>query len=384
MVAKRDELARVRRAAGYTQERLAEALAVDVKTVGNWESGKTEPLPYKRPKLARLLDITADQLEALLVEGLVRPSEASGSAGPLGWMENPTPLSLRQRLEQVQRDYDTAPSTSLLAIASQNHGQIGYLRRNVRATRDRRELVVLEAESAILMAQLVWDASQRQDHKTPRTYLEQAVEAAGRSGDKVAEAYAQLRISFLSLYGDKAPQDGLLDAQRSADTAADASPALAGLALLHVAEANAMLGERAACDKALDDARAQLDRVHDVDLAADYLTSAEIDRMAGSCYLFLGLPDQAEVILRPAASALKNKKKSQAIVLGNLSLAYIQRGELQAATTSLHQAIDALETTRGGGGLTVAFEAGRKLRPWRQESSVQDLNDRLFTLIASP
>jgi transcriptional regulator with XRE-family HTH domain len=66
MVAKRDELARARRAAGYTQERLAEALAVDVKTVGNWESGKTEPLPHKRPKLAAVLNVGADRLEELL------------------------------------------------------------------------------------------------------------------------------------------------------------------------------------------------------------------------------------------------------------------------------------------------------------------------------
>jgi DNA-binding XRE family transcriptional regulator len=43
MVARRDELARTRRASGFTQETLAEALDVDVKTVGNWEAGKTEP-----------------------------------------------------------------------------------------------------------------------------------------------------------------------------------------------------------------------------------------------------------------------------------------------------------------------------------------------------
>src|SRR4051794_41751377 len=68
MVAKRDGLARARRAAGYTQERLAEELAVDVKTVGNWESGNNEPLPHKRPKLAAALNISADRLEELLRE----------------------------------------------------------------------------------------------------------------------------------------------------------------------------------------------------------------------------------------------------------------------------------------------------------------------------
>jgi len=66
MVAKRTGLARARKAAAYTQESLAEALHVDVTTVGNWEQGRTEPLPYKRPKLAKLLGITAAELEQLL------------------------------------------------------------------------------------------------------------------------------------------------------------------------------------------------------------------------------------------------------------------------------------------------------------------------------
>jgi len=84
MVAKRDGLARARRAAGYTQERLAEALAVDVKTVGNWESGKTEPLPHKRPKLADELHVSAYHLEVLLREGqthvmVERRSEQQGA-----------------------------------------------------------------------------------------------------------------------------------------------------------------------------------------------------------------------------------------------------------------------------------------------------------------
>jgi hypothetical protein len=48
----------------------------------------------------------------------------------------------------------------------------------------------------------------------------------------------------------------------------------------------------------------------------------------------------------------------------------------------LHRAIDLLEVSRGGGGLNVVFAAARELRPWRQELLVQDVNERLLTLMA--
>jgi transcriptional regulator with XRE-family HTH domain len=53
-------LARARKAAGYTQETLAYALDVDPATVNRWERGATEPLVYKRPKLAKLLCVTRE------------------------------------------------------------------------------------------------------------------------------------------------------------------------------------------------------------------------------------------------------------------------------------------------------------------------------------
>ncbi|MBE8520562.1 helix-turn-helix transcriptional regulator [Amycolatopsis sp. H6(2020)] len=370
MAAKREGLARARRAAGYTQEDLARALLVDVSTVGNWEAGRTEPLPHKRALLARLLDIGKDRLEALLAES------ASDVRG-FDEMREGSPEEMRQRVERVRRDYDWAPSVSLLAIAARNHQQLASLRASAQSRHSRRDFIVLEAESAILLGKLIWDASQRVEHYTPRKYFERAIDAARYADDRVTEARAWLRTSYLSLYGDRIPRQGLHHAQRAADVAGGISPVHAGLALLHVAEAEAMLGSASACDRTLDAARAQLGAV------ADGAHDVEVDRMAGSCHLFLGRPRQAEEILLPVSRALNAKQKSKAIVLGNLALAQILQRDLEAAVATLHRSLDTLEASRGGGGLRVAIDAARQLRRWRLDPRVMEVQDRLLALMTT-
>lgn len=66
MATRRADLAAARKAAGYTQESLAAALHIDRSTVIRWEAGDYAPLPYLRPKLARLLGQTPARLAELL------------------------------------------------------------------------------------------------------------------------------------------------------------------------------------------------------------------------------------------------------------------------------------------------------------------------------
>ncbi|CBG70019.1 conserved hypothetical protein [Streptomyces scabiei 87.22] len=387
MAAKRMRLAQRRKSAGYSQEKLAERLGVERSTVVRWETAESEPQPWIRPKLAAALKVTADELQSLLDDVTViqaKPSERMSYV-----LEHPSSVDLvavaylHERIRQLDERYDKAPSTALLGPAGQVHGQVKFLRENTTNPRVRKALFEVEAESATFMGQLVWDVSQRRDHDAPVAYLDEAVAAARQVRDPYAEAYATLRKSFVALYGEKDPLKGATLAGQAAEVARSASPSLTGLSLLHVAEGYAMSGDLKSCEEALTKAEAQLDLVGADDMAAEYYTANEFGRLSGSCYLFLNLPERAEPILRMTARALAAKQKSQAIALGNLTLSLIRQRRLDEAAATMHRTIDAVELTRGGGGLNLAFAAGRELREWRQEPWVQDVNDRLLALMAA-
>jgi len=88
----RRRLAQQRKAAGYTQEALASRLHVDRSTITRWEAGETQPQPWLRPKLARVLGVSTEQLAVLLTELTTRdngefsarlPTFESDESGPV-------------------------------------------------------------------------------------------------------------------------------------------------------------------------------------------------------------------------------------------------------------------------------------------------------------
>jgi transcriptional regulator with XRE-family HTH domain len=76
MAVKRRSFAQARRAAGFTQESLAERLRVDRTTVARWESGEYSPQPWLRPKIAEALGVSLGALRELV--------DGAGAAGTMG------------------------------------------------------------------------------------------------------------------------------------------------------------------------------------------------------------------------------------------------------------------------------------------------------------
>lgn len=386
MPAKRHRFAVRRKAVGFSQEQLAERLRIDRSTVARWEAGETVPQPWIRPQLARALQLSLDQLEHLLTAGEVAGTEGTERVSHAlihpGSTDILTVAHLRNEVQHLDEQYVHVPSSSLLARAGQCLGQLCFLAAHAVSGQIRRELFAVEAEAAILMGQLVWDASQRRDHASARMYLDQAVDAARQVRDPGAEGLALLRKAMIALYGERDPQEGLALAELSAETTSKVSDVLTGLAVLHAAEAHAMMGDLASCEEALAAAESRFGRVGELDRAIELYSATQFGRMAGSCYLSLDDAGRAQGLLETTATALSDHSKSQAVVLGNLALALIRQGNLDEAAGRLHEAIDVIELNRGGGGLNIVFTAGREMRPWRTVPVVQDVHDRLLNLIA--
>jgi transcriptional regulator with XRE-family HTH domain len=372
---------------GFSQEQLAERLDIDRSTIGRWESGETVPQPWIRPRLARALQVSLDELDKLFDEGGLPDSEVEQRLDFAFQHPDSTDLvtvaHLRHQVGQLDERYVREPSTALLAHAGQYLGQVRFLEAHAANGRVRRELCAVEAEAAILMGQLVWDASQRRDNATAHLYLDQAIQAARQFHDPVAEGLALLRKTIVVLYGEHEPRAGLDLARRTAETTTHTSGVLNGLALLHAAEAHAMLGAQASCEAALAEADTQFGRVDLTDAAIDLFSPSQFGRMAGSCYLFLEEHSRARSWLEDTARDLHDQSKPYAIVLGNLALAAIGQGNVDEAAARLNQALDVIEVNWGGGGLNIVFGASRELRPWRDVPAVQDVQDRLLSLMAT-
>lgn len=86
MSSRRRRLAERRKACGLNQEEFAEAVGVDRSTVQRWESGKNDPQPWQRPRIAKALAITSAELEALLVPDAYAPPASRGN-----WIANNSP-----------------------------------------------------------------------------------------------------------------------------------------------------------------------------------------------------------------------------------------------------------------------------------------------------
>jgi DNA-binding XRE family transcriptional regulator len=77
MAVKRRFFAQARRAAGFTQESLAERLGVDRTTVARWESGEYSPQPWLRPAIAKAFGLSLRELSELVDD--VDDVDATGS-----------------------------------------------------------------------------------------------------------------------------------------------------------------------------------------------------------------------------------------------------------------------------------------------------------------
>lgn len=147
MAAKRVRLARVRKAAGYTQEQFAEVMHVDRTTVIRWESGEREPQPYMQPKIAKLLRVSPAALVELLTEKVSTPEpEPTTSATPLAIAPETNTSEEMAWLQLVRQDKGVIELDMGITVDIGDDGRARLMYRRVLANLTSRPVSRLNAE----------------------------------------------------------------------------------------------------------------------------------------------------------------------------------------------------------------------------------------------
>ncbi len=143
MVVKRRSFAQARKAAGFTQEDLAERLGVDRTTVARWEAGEYAPQPWQRPRIAEAFGLSPGACNELLEE-----VEATGDEGEVVEILPGVDATL-SRIECLRRNLNgTITETTMTAIGLDDWEQTVF--RYGQVTRERAPSVLLGDLSADL------------------------------------------------------------------------------------------------------------------------------------------------------------------------------------------------------------------------------------------
>ena len=76
-----ERITELRRAAGLSQEQLAELLEVSRQAISKWETGQTQPEADRLPRICAVLGITSDELLGMIERVPVQESAAEESVG---------------------------------------------------------------------------------------------------------------------------------------------------------------------------------------------------------------------------------------------------------------------------------------------------------------
>jgi hypothetical protein len=291
---------------------------------------------------------------------------------------------LRAQAFDLMKQYEAVASpTSLLPQAAERLEQITLLRGHAPLGRVQQELWRVETQTATLLGRLTCDVSGQRDHATAARYYDQAIAAASNVKEGWAEAFPRMFQRFLPVYtGNGDLQNGLYLAEQATTRAADgSSQVVAGWSSAFAAEAHALLGEERKAKLLLERADLHLSKVTADDPMLEVSGREQLGGFVGACHLRLNDPTGAESALQESARRLgAGKEKHQAVILADLSTAFVLQNDPEHACAVLHQVIDLVELTGNAAGKRRAFAAGRQLTRWRHEAFVQNVQDRLLAL----
>ncbi|MFJ9610830.1 helix-turn-helix transcriptional regulator [Kitasatospora sp. NPDC101176] len=435
MAATRPRLAQRRKALGYSQERLAEALGVDRSTVARWERGETEPQPHIRPRLARLLEVTtselgavfgprpsrSDPLAALPQAGAVTSATAAASwtyldAGDVDEMnrrEFLQALSVTGTLVALP-PLDRGHAVERVAASSATdlglHGQVtAHLWRSfsfagaksavypmvreqlavlieaferAKTEAERQQLCILSADLFQLAGEIFFDGNRHTD--AAHCYA-LAASAAREARAHDLWACALTRHAFICLYERKfAKAVTMLNAAFELAKRGDRELSTRYWVAAVLAEAYAGLGDLDSCNRALDVAgqvHALSGQIHNGGWLR--FDGSRLAEERGTCYIRLCRPDLAEKALTEALKPTLSPRR-RGSVLTDLAILGVQRSDRDHLLCYAGEAL-ALARRSGSGYVSSKLRELRgHLEPLKADQRISMLSSQIASLPAIP
>ncbi|RBM22354.1 hypothetical protein DI005_07635 [Prauserella sp. PE36] len=345
MAVRRQSLAERREALGYTQETLAQEMGVDRSTVARWERGVQSPQPWMRPTLAKALQLTPASLAAML--GGSAPDRALASAVAPG---DAARLSDLDGAEVVDSIFTTAQDLQIAdrrigggalypSVAHYLTQQIGP---QLMSPSHGVSVPRLFAAAASVTEIAGWMAHDSGNDANARRYFDRAFRLAMAGDDRALAANSCASMAHLAIEL-RQPHDAVRIAVEGLGQATAAYGTSRLVARLHTMRARglALIGDRAGCSKALEDAESILDEAT-AEQPAQWIAAfdeASLASEAALCFLQLAELDEAERRAREVIR-LRSGDRVRSRTFAQLTLAnvLVHAGRVDEAAAIGHEA----------------------------------------------
>ncbi|MEV0589406.1 hypothetical protein [Nonomuraea sp. NPDC050310] len=286
---------------------------------------------------------------------------------------------LEQRLDHLRHLDDAVGSSQLRELAVAEFGFIVGLVKEARFDEATgRRLYSAAAEAARCCA---WVHLDDGFHAQAERYFDVSLRASATAGDPLTGAYA-LSFRAIQQYTAGDPRDAvaLVEAAR-VQTKGQATPRFRAMLAARAARSHSKAGDRRACARALEEARAYLGAgVRDDDPAYLYWVDlGEVEMIAGSSALELG--DPREAIRRFGAAIEANYAgddqypRTHAIYLSRLADAHLTLRDLDQAVAAAEHAVRCLGGVESARSTATLAELREKLNVHRRVACVREFLD---------
>lgn len=384
MPIRRTALAARREALGFTQETLAMAMDVEFSTVGRWERGALTPQPWRRQRLANVLQVSLTDLDALLnpcttgsdephLQRRLAPSIPDSAV----YLDELVIHLQEQWHALVRTDNLLGPRFALTAVLD----HLAIIEDLLPATSGARraELVRLAATYAESASWLYEDTGQQ---PASAHWVSRAMEWAHEAGDDLLLARTLFRRSQHAAAEH--------DAQRTISLTQAAwrhheqlpNPTRAAIAQQH-AYGHALAGEEKTCHQALDKASgwAALDKAGEARSGpGSFCSEIYLELQRAHCWAVLGKHKRAVQLYEASLPTLPPVyRRDCGVACSRLARAYVHIGEPEPAAQA---AQEALVIARSSGSVRTEQDVasiGRSLTEHRHLQPVEHLLAELAT-----